>query len=275
MSTDATGGPNTAIFDRDEYSVMVIPPIDGGQTLAGVFSPESAIEGAAAAHAVGTALAPFLSGEVAYAPDVSKQTGCVHAAGYAKGGKELSHGIVLYRDTDNPADGVFLSRGGNFVMSTTGAVVVAACDNAVIAASATRDSLVDRKRIRGDVGRGSESVITSMMHIFRSRNIRPADIEVSVYCGYHPRDFAHQATGDENTARLIEYLEKEYPNSVVREHDTAYLNLQMIIAEQCGRLGFRFSEPHLIPADGIFAHARHHDSRMRDMRNLVLVSACA
>lgn len=273
---DASSEPVTYMFERDGYTVVAISPSAGGQTLAGVYSDEDLKRSGDKARSLAQTLSPYATEEKIFAPSVQHQCGEV-VRGYRLSDRiHLPKSITLLRNKDLPADGVVLEPRESFLMSTTGALLVASGGGRVIAASATRDSLIDRGRLMGERTRNFETVLTSMRNHFGVKQVDPGEVTVRLFFAYSPQDFAHELVDRDGKSfeynrRLADYLSATCPDAVTRTSEIAYIDLMQLVAHQCRQLKFKFLPERRLSSNSVFAHARHRDPQMADKRNLMLV----
>lgn len=266
------------VREYPSYRVVLIDPGSGGQSLKGLMDVEDAITQSKRVVALGDVLRPFVTDQDLFAPSVDHQSGRIAFSYLLRRRVRLSHGLALLRDTGVAADGVPLKPGDGFLMSTVGALVVAHAGDRVIAASATRDSLIDRKALMGESpNRNGVNLITSIVDFFHTDGFNSDSITLRVFFSYHAKDFAHPlgSEGDakyELNRRMMGEAERHGEGIVLRKNGVGYLNLGRLVAAQAEAHGIGTIEVvDYLPSDERFAHSRHVLLDKRNERNLVLV----
>lgn len=187
----------------------------------------------------------------------------------------LGSGITLYRNSNVPADGVFLRPSQAFVMSGAGCpVIVASGGTHFVVAHAGRDSLVDRQAVE-ERGRRREylSVVHAVVHAFSMRGVPADGVAMGMLFAIPRESFEHHPEhpvyGDYNR-ELVAFLERRYDASIIRRNGTAYLDLQALFIAQARRVGVR--RPwvlHPLQDHPDLAHTR--DGMGSAQRNLIIV----
>lgn len=163
--------------------------------------------------------------------------------------KDLIHGIslkghrMLYRNPDVPADGIFLERGGTFVMSSAGCpLIVATAGDEMITAHAGIHSLVDEAMYTSQTPRQHESVVFSIIEaLMRSvDNLEPKDIKMWVLFSIPTPAFTYRFGSSQYGMRnrlFINALKANYPECVIeRQHDNcAQIDLETLIMMQTAK----------------------------------------
>lgn len=276
MVHDTPPGPVSLPGRNGAYTVTGFPPEPGlDWSLKDFYTPEDAARNPALrdrlalelsergiTEAFGPSIA-YASGEVVYAHRLNRRI-------------DLGRGVTLRRDQGVFADGVVLPRGSAFIGSIAGPVVIISGDGMCIAASAARDSLIDRQRVLKSVpGRKHASVIdAAMAKVSEQSSVRKSTLTIAGYFCLATNSFGHPLDDETHgfyNRRLVPYARSQGPATVVTRNDVAYLSLTGLILAQAKQhqIPHALCE-HPIDHDGRFAHPRHHDPRMRT-RNLVIV----
>ncbi len=207
----------------------------------------------------------------AFAPNVVSGSGCIAVP------SDLEHRIclgraVLNRKQEFPADGVFLERNQGFVMSSAGCpVILASAGGDFIAAHAGRDSLIDRGAVEGRPARKHVSVVGVILEKLR-RNAS-SDIAMTMLLSIPARKFEHSADHPQHgvyNRKLATFVERHWPDSILREEGRTFLDLQQMFLEQARQAGIRHARAtHSLDMYPNLAHTR--DGKGADRRNLVIV----
>lgn len=270
------------------FTAACIPPdARGGWTLKELYSQESLDRDPASRTRLGTALAGYV-GSAVFAPSVGYHSGAIlsHVRDLNRR-IEFPNGITMYRNADVRADGVFLKPGQSFVMSAAGCMAVVAAGVAedgsshLIAAHASRDSMLDRRLIEDErPSRKHESVVEAIVEAMRKRNVSPDAIVIRGYfslprkCFEHP--FEHPEYGEYNL-KMAAYVSARWGNDCVSVEDTdegqsAFLDIPFLLVHQANELGVADAAcEHSFKLSGPFAHTRHPVQRLRNERNLCIV----
>lgn len=213
----------------------------------------------------------------AYAPAVDKMSGLVVEKTALSVTIQLPHGVRLHRNRDVPADGVSLGRNHAFIMSGGGCtVLVAAGRGLVIAAHASRDSMLDRAFIRNEAPpREYASVVRSIIgHASKSGHVLPKHLSLRGFFTLPAEDFPHPPShpdwGAENV-QLAEFIAGKWGPHIMTGPDL-HLSIPELIKAQgaehrFGRVGVEKD----LPRSGAFGYTRHANEAMRTARNLVIV----
>jgi hypothetical protein len=218
----------------------------------------------------------------AYAPSVAAMSGAIAERHELSTALSLPEGVTMLRNKALPSDGVPLNpESGNegFVMSGGGCpLVVAIGGGHVIAAHASRESLIDRGRIEtGTPSRDHESVIHSIAAWFQKKRVPVDQVNVRIFFTVKAKAFPHPFTGSAHSP----YNQKLHADIMgrnlgkdVMQRDTGRLSIPGLIHGLCAKEGFatrRVLNLLPLPTDGAFAYTRHQKPHLASARNLVML----
>ncbi|MBI2025446.1 hypothetical protein HYT04_01505 [Candidatus Kaiserbacteria bacterium] len=179
----------------------------------------------------------------AYAPNVSAMSAVVaHQEAIRKNKIQLGE-AAMYRNSECPADGVFLYKDEAFVMSAAGCpLIIATAGEHMIVAHAGRDSLVERNAVLGKPARQHVSIVYALIEEFLKKG---APLNEIVMCmmfsvptelfNHHPM---HPEYGAYNRA-LIKLVDTLWDGSTVRKNDNVFLDMESLFVNQARDAGIR------------------------------------
>lgn len=187
--------------------------------------------------------------------------------------------IRMYRNKMVPADGVFLEPKQAFVMSVAGCPIILASADAgenngqLIVAHAGRDSLIDRGAIQGKPQREHVSVVHAIIDSFKKMGVSVRNITMVMMYAIPTNKFNHDADhpqyGEFNRA-LTTFVEKRWPDGILREDGHTFLSLENVFIGQASQAGIRYVwAANSLNKYPLLAHTRDGQNPIR--RNLVVV----
>lgn len=215
-----------------------------------------------------------IGAKMAYAPNVAAMSATIVRVG--KLGKQipLGDGVVLHRDKDVPADGVFLPPGKAFMMSGAGCpLIIATAGEYAVVAHAGRDSLIDRGAVMGRPTRNCGSVVDSIIDALLGRNAPADDIDMCMLFAIPAESFGHPENDPrygEFNSRLGVYAHNNWPGSVTKKDGSVFVDLGALFVEQARQRGVRRAwAVHSLDEYPDLAHTR--DGKDISRRNLYVV----
>ncbi len=183
----------------------------------------------------------------AYAPSVASANASIIDS------KDLTHGIslkghkMLYRNTEVPADGIFLKQGSAFVMSSAGCpLIIATAGDEMIASHAGIHSLIDEAMYTNQKPRRHKSVVFSIIEaLLRSvDNLKPEDIKMWVLFSIPASVFTYRFGNSQYGRRnrlFINAIKEDCPECVIEmQHDNcAQIDLETLIMMHATRKGVK------------------------------------
>lgn len=148
--------------------------------------------------------------------------------------------IVLYRNEELPADGLFLKPRQTLVANGGKAIILANAGRNLIAAIAGRDSLIDPGAVRGNPTRAHLSVVDAIIAAFKGQT---DDITMVMLFAPPASMFEHRFAdlheGEYNQA-LNEFVQAKWNSRCVITHKTGmFLNIESVFVEQATKAGVR------------------------------------
>ena len=272
--------PLKHVWDHENVrcTAVCVAPNDVDWSLKDLYTPESGdspfareVADSLYEHGVrGTVFGPTVTDMNAHLTDADKLTTEIL----------LPHGITLYRNPGLKADGLPLSAdaGETFVMSGGGCpIIVAIGDGEVIAAHASRDSMIDRTRVMtGSQSRQHESVLHAIVREFKDWDISPSQVHVHVYfsvpAAAFTHDFSDAAYGAFNRA-LHRDLRKRGLGDDVMQKATGAFSIPALCAGLGRQLGLgKVEKSCMLPQHGRFGYTRNPIDSLKKARNLEFVT---
>lgn len=266
------------------YTAVCVPPARMNYSMGRFYTPAEAEEAPALRDEL-RLVAERYGARQLYGPSVGAMSGrMVRACQIVGAAIPLGNGITLYRNKEEPSDGLPLEPGDGVPMSTGGCQVLVASGGSpsgkavCLVAHAARDSLIDREFIRTGVltpGREYVSIVEHMAAAARNLGVDPSYLDMKALFSLPAEVFAHPLKHEvfrDYNEKLVAYA-RELDETIVSERDdVAYLDNAGLALAQARKEGFRSCEEHCtLPVDGPFGHTRHPDPDMRNPRNLVFV----
>jgi len=179
----------------------------------------------------------------AYAPSVVTANAVVVSSAELENRIPLGKSIVLYRNKDIPADGVFLEPGEAFVMSGAGCpVIIAIAGEYMIVAHAGRDSLIERNAVFGKPSRKRVSIVYAMIEALAKRGAAPEDINMCMQFSIPTEMFEHSPDHPEYGAynrALATLADTLWHGCVIRKNGSVFLDMESLFVEQAREVGIR------------------------------------
>lgn len=185
--------------------------------------------------------------------------------------------IILHRNSEVPADWVFLLPREAFVTASFGCpIIIAAGDGKMIVAHAGRDSLVDPRVLTGDQRRKHKSIVSAIVEAFSEVGVLAEEISMRMTLSISPTKFEHRFDGEkrEFNQALCAYIHARWPSGIIVSENGALVDLERIFIQQAEVLGV-FDVQAMHSLDGYPDMAHPNDGKGDSKRrNLTVVKFC-
>lgn len=184
----------------------------------------------------------------------------------------------LHRNSDMPADGVFIEPGEAFVFTAAGCPSIVAKSKTqgkkfTCVAHAGRASLIDEGILRNSPTRSYMSIVDAIVREFKLRDVPPSEVHMALILAIPQRVFDHPLDDpkySDHNRKLLALVNEKWPGSMSCEGNHAYLSIPEVFIQQARSLGVKeawaASDMDAFPE---LTHTRDGGNPLR--RNLVII----